>query len=169
MLINGLEGKPLPIYGDGLNIRDWLYVEDHCRAIDLILECGEAGETYNVGGGNEWTNIDIVTLICQRLDEAFARHADLQRRFPDAPAARGAPTQSLIQFVKDRPGHDRRYAIDARKIAAELNYQPQERFETGICKTLQWYIDHEDWWRSVMDGRYRSWLQRHYGTDCHNP
>ncbi len=169
MLIDGLEGKPLPIYGDGLNIRDWLYVEDHCRAIDLILENGQAGEIYNVGGENESTNIKIVTLICQLLDEAFGQHASLQYRFPNAPAAHGKPIHSLIHFVKDRPGHDRRYAIDASKIAADLDYKPQERFETGIRKTIQWYIDHENWWRSVMDGRYRSWMQRHYGADCHEP
>ncbi len=165
MLINGLEGKPLPIYGDGLNIRDWLYVEDHCRAIDLILDYGSAGETYNVGGNNERTNLDIVNVICQLLDEAFVEHPSLQRRFPDAPAARGEPTKTLVHFVKDRPGHDRRYAIDASKIATDLGYQPQERFETGIRKTIQWYLDHEDWWRQVMDGRYRSWMQRQYGSN----
>ncbi len=164
MLINALEGRPLPIYGDGLNIRDWLYVEDHCRGLNLILEHGEVGTTYNIGGDNERTNLDIVNVICQLLDEEFVQHAPLRHRFPNAPAARGAPTHTLIQFVHDRPGHDRRYAIDASEMTTNLGYRPQECFETGIRKTVQWYLDHEAWWRSVMDDRYRSWMQRHYGT-----
>ncbi|MDP2106643.1 MAG: dTDP-glucose 4,6-dehydratase, partial [Desulfobulbaceae bacterium] len=133
--VNILHGKPLPIYGDGLNIRDWLYVDDHCRGIDLVLNKGRIGEVYNIGGNNEWTNIDIVRLICRLVDEAFATNQDLPGRFPSAPASQGNSAESLITFVKDRLGHDRRYAIDAAKCRAELGYEPRESFETGIRKT----------------------------------
>jgi dTDP-glucose 4,6-dehydratase len=162
MLVNALEGKPLPIYGDGQNVRDWLYVADHCRAIARVLEAGRLGETYNVGGRSEWKNLDIVRLLCRFVDVAFAADADLAGRFPRAPAAAGRPTDSLITFVQDRPGHDRRYAIDASKIEGELGFLPAESFETGIAKTLQWYLAHEAWWRAVMDGSYREWVRRHY-------
>jgi dTDP-glucose 4,6-dehydratase len=162
MLVNALEGKPLPVYGDGQHVRDWLYVADHCRAIARVLEAGRVGETYNVGGRNEWKNLDIVRLLCRLVDEAFAADAGLARRFPRAPAAAGRPTDTLITFVQDRPGHDRRYAIDAAKIGGELGYFPAESFETGIAKTLQWYLAHEAWWRAVMDGSYREWMRRHY-------
>jgi dTDP-glucose 4,6-dehydratase len=165
MLIHALDGKPLPLYGDGRNRRDWLYVEDHCRGIELVLEHGRVGETYNIGGNHEWVNIDTVKLLCCLLDDAFRRDPTLQHRFPHAPAAQGTPTDSLMTFVKDRPGHDRRYAINASKLTTELSYQPRESFETGICKTIQWYLDHEPWWRAVMDGSYRQWLQRQYGVD----
>lgn len=141
MLINALEGKKLPVYGDGLNIRDWLYVEDHNRAIDLILHKGKVGETYNIGGNNEWKNIDIVNLVCELMDE----------RFSDSEFT---PHQSLITYVKDRLGHDRRYAIDADKISSELACFPEESFEKGIKKTINWYLDNEQWWRNVMDGSY---------------
>ena len=163
MLVNLLDGKPLPVYGDGLNVRDWLYVEDHCRAIDRVLQAGKTGETYNVGGRNEWKNIDIVRLLCQLIDEAFRTDSSLASRFPRAPATRGA-SEELISFVKDRPGHDRRYAIDATKIERDLGFCPQETFETGIRKTLHWYLANEPWWRSVMDGSYRDWVTRQYGT-----
>ncbi len=162
VLINILHGRPLPIYGDGLNVRDWLYVDDHARGIDLILHKGRVGETYNIGGHNEWTNIDIVRLICGLMDERFAAEPDLARRFPDAPQARGGAAESLITYVKDRPGHDRRYAIDATKTGAELGYRPQETFESGIRKTVQWYLDNEDWWRAVMDGSYKDWIDQQY-------
>ncbi len=164
VLLNILHGKPLPIYGDGKNIRDWLYVEDHCRGIDLVLKKGVIGEVYNLGGNNEWTNIDIVTLICRLLDEAFAEDDSLRQRFPKAPATAGHEASSLISYVKDRPGHDRRYAIDAAKCRTELGYAPQESFETGIRKTIGWMLDNESWWRAVMDGSYRDWLDRHYGA-----
>jgi dTDP-glucose 4,6-dehydratase len=164
MLVNLLDGKPLPVYGDGLNVRDWLYVEDHCRAIDRVIEAGRTGETYNVGGRNEWKNIDIVRLLCQLIDEAFRADSSLASRFPRAPAARGA-SEELISFVKDRPGHDRRYAIDATKIERDLGFCPKETFETGIRKTLHWYLANEPWWRSVMDGSYRDWVTRQYGTN----
>ncbi|HYM35395.1 MAG TPA: GDP-mannose 4,6-dehydratase, partial [Steroidobacteraceae bacterium] len=149
MLLNALHGKPLPVYGRGENIRDWLYVEDHCRAIDLVIERGKVGETYNVGGCNEWRNIDIVNHLCALLDQRFATNSELRKRFPDAPAVRGRATNSLISFVTDRPGHDWRYAIDADKIRRELGFQPSETFETGIAKTVDWYLANEAWWQAV--------------------
>ncbi len=140
---NILLGKPLPIYGDGKNIRDWLYVEDHCRAIDLILQRGKPGEVYNVGGENEWRNIDIVNLICSLLDEKFIADPTLKDKFPNSPCALGDSAKSLITFVTDRLGHDRRYAIDPGKCHAELDYRPLESFETGIRKTIQWMLDNQ--------------------------
>lgn len=137
---NILQGKALPIYGDGKNIRDWLYVEDHCRAIDLILHKGNIGEVYNVGGENEWRNIDIVNLICDLLDKALLQDSALLTRFPLTPCAKGGAAKSLITFVADRLGHDRRYAIDPSKCHAELNYRPLESFETGIRKTIDWML-----------------------------
>ena len=147
IIVNCLEGKPLPVYGDGKQIRDWLYVEDHCRGIDLILNKGRVGEVYNIGGNNEWTNIDIVTLVCELMDQ---HHPE------------GVPHKNLITHVTDRLGHDRRYAIDATKISKELGYKPEETFETGIRKTVQWYIDHESWWCGVMDGSYQEWFNKNY-------
>lgn len=143
IISNILNGKSLPIYGDGKNIRDWLYVEDHCRAIDLILQRGRPGEVYNVGGENEWRNIDIVNLICTILDERFAQDAQLRSRFPSSPCATGDKSNSLITYVKDRLGHDRRYAIDPSKCHAELNYRPSESFETGIQKTVDWMLKNQ--------------------------
>jgi dTDP-glucose 4,6-dehydratase len=148
-LTNILRGRELPVYGDGSNIRDWLYVADHCRGIELVLRRGEVGETYNIGGNNEWNNLAIVELLCDRLDLRFAENAELCRRFPDSPATRGE-SRSLIRFVTDRAGHDWRYAIDAGKIARELGYVPRESFETGIEKTLDWYLANEDWWRPLL-------------------
>jgi dTDP-glucose 4,6-dehydratase len=162
VLVNLLEGKRLPVYGDGLNVRDWLYVEDHCRAIERVIEAGRVGETYNVGGRNEWTNIDIIRLLCRLVGEVFAGDRTLAARFPRSPAAAGRSGEELITFVKDRPGHDRRYAIDASKIERELNFFPQESFETGIRKTLNWYLANEAWWRAVMDGSYRDWVRQQY-------
>ncbi len=164
MLVNALEGKPLPVYGDGQHVRDWLYVEDHCRAVERVLLEGRPGETYNIGGRNEWRNLDIVELLCELVDTAFSAAGALRDRFPRAPAARGAPTRTLIQFVSDRPGHDRRYAIDAGKIERELGFRPSESFETGIRKTLGWYLTNESWWRGVMDGSYRDWMRRQYAN-----
>jgi dTDP-glucose 4,6-dehydratase len=164
MVVNALDGKPLPIYGDGLNVRDWLYVDDHCRAIERVLEGGRVGETYNVGGRNEWTNLAIVRLLCRVIDEQFASDPSLAARFPNAPAAHGKQADSLLTFVPDRPGHDRRYAIDARKIETELGFVPAERFETGIRRTVGWYLANEAWWRGVMSGAYRKWIQAWYGT-----
>lgn len=155
MLVNALQGKALPLYGDGRNVRDWLYVDDHCRGIELVIDKGRRGETYNIGGNNEWHNVDIVQLLCRLLDERFAADADLCRRFPQAPAATGGSTEQLIAYVTDRPGHDRRYAINADKARHELGYVPQETFESGIRRTLAWYLDNEAWWRGIMDGSYR--------------
>jgi dTDP-glucose 4,6-dehydratase len=163
MLLHALEGKPLPVYGDGLNVRDWLYVDDHCRAVEQVLLRGTPGQTYNVGGRSEWRNIDLVRVICRLVDEAFAVEPTLARRFPRAPAAAGRSSEEHIAFVRDRPGHDRRYAIDASKIERELGFCPRESFETGIRKTLSWYLANERWWRAVMDGSYREWLVRQYG------
>jgi len=159
---NILDGRPLPIYGDGLQIRDWLYVDDHNRGIDLVVRQGKVGDTYNIGGNNEWTNIEIVRLICRLVDEKFAGSEAMRKRFPHAPQVSGSMAESLITHVKDRLGHDRRYAINAGKITAELGYAPVESFETGIRKTLDWYLDNEDWWRSVMDGSYRKWVELNY-------
>jgi dTDP-glucose 4,6-dehydratase len=155
MIVRALEGKPLPVYGKGENVRDWLYVEDHCRAIDHILARGREGETYNVGGCNEWRNIDIVNTLCGLLERRFAADASLARRFPACPAASGKPVAGLISYVTDRPGHDWRYAIDATRIRRELGFEPVERFETGIEKTVDWYLANESWWRAVLDGSYR--------------
>ena len=163
MLVNALDGKPLPVYGDGLNVRDWLYVEDHCRAVERVLLEGRPGETYNVGGRSELANVELVRRLCGLLDEAFADAPELARRFPRCPAASGGSTASLVTFVRDRPGHDRRYAIDARKIERELGFRPTETLETGLRKTLDWYLTHESWWRGVMDGSYRRWTAQHYG------
>ena len=155
-IVNLLQGKPLPVYGDGRNIRDWLFVSDHCRGIELVLDGGRVGETYNIGGNNEWANIDIVTLLCTLVDEFFAADATLAARFPAAMPAQGKASPTLISYVRDRPGHDRRYAIDAAKINTELGYVPAESFESGIRKTLAWYLANEAWWRSILDGSYRN-------------
>ncbi|MCU0968504.1 MAG: dTDP-glucose 4,6-dehydratase [Rubrivivax sp.] len=150
MIVNALAGKPLPVYGDGLQIRDWLYVGDHCSAIRTVLAKGRVGETYNVGGWNEKPNIEIVHTICALLDE--------MRPDPAGPYAR------LITHVKDRPGHDRRYAIDARKIERELGWRPAETFETGIRRTVRWVLDHEVWVREVQSGAYRDWVAANYAA-----
>jgi dTDP-glucose 4,6-dehydratase len=147
---NALAGKPLPIYGDGRQIRDWLYVEDHCRAIMTVLSGGKPGETYNIGGWNEMANIDVVKIICRLLDEL-------------RPRGDGEAYAEQITFVKDRPGHDRRYAIDATKIERELGWKPEETFETGIRKTVKWYLDNEKWVDGVTSGAYRQWVDLQYG------
>lgn len=163
VITNILFDKPLPIYGDGKQIRDWLYVEDHARAIDLVLKQGKLGETYNVGGINEWANIDIVNLLCRLLNEAFEADAELSSRYSNAKSAIQGAAETLITYVKDRPGHDRRYAIDPKKANDELGYMPKETFETGIRKTVAWYLNNEEWWSSVMDGSYKKWIDRQYG------
>lgn len=141
MIIKGLAGEPLPVYGDGQNVRDWLFVEDHAKALTLVLERGEVGETYNVGGRNERTNLHVVESICDLLDEVV-------------PAAAG-PRRQLINFVADRPGHDRRYAIDATKLETELGWRAEENFETGIAKTVRWYVDEQPWWRAILERGYK--------------
>jgi dTDP-glucose 4,6-dehydratase len=148
-ILNALEGKPLPVYGDGMNVRDWLFVEDHCSAIRAVLASGRVGETYNVGGNSERTNIDVVNTICDLVDEM-------------RPTSGQDPRRSLITFVKDRPGHDRRYAINADKLSRELNWKPAEQFETGLRKTVRWYLDHTEWVDSVRTGAYRDWIAKNY-------
>jgi dTDP-glucose 4,6-dehydratase len=150
MCINILLGKPLPVYGDGQNVRDWLYVRDHCQALDTVINQGKAGETYNIGGNNEVKNIDLVRMLCELMDELA----------PDLPVK---PAQNLITFVKDRPGHDRRYAIDASKIRTELGWQPQETVEGGLRKTIQWYLDHRDWWQPLLSKEYQEYYGKVYG------
>jgi dTDP-glucose 4,6-dehydratase len=149
MIVNALAGKPLPVYGDGQQIRDWLYVGDHCSAIRRVLEAGQPGETYNVGGWNEKPNLEIVHTVCALLDELRPKNG-------------GGSYREQITFVKDRPGHDRRYAIDARKIERELGWKPAETFETGIRKTVQWYLAHGDWVQRVQSGTYRDWIATQY-------
>ncbi|TIX48972.1 dTDP-glucose 4,6-dehydratase [Alteraurantiacibacter aquimixticola] len=149
-LLNALHGRHLPIYGDGMNVRDWLYVEDHCRGIDACLNRGKPGETYNIGGGEELPNMAVIDRICAEVDRAFATIDGLAARFPDAPAASGKPTAGLKTFVEDRKGHDRRYAIDETKARDELGYVPQHDFEQGLADTLRWYLNNEDWWRPLQ-------------------
>ena len=156
VIANALAGRPLPIYGDGMNVRDWLYVGDHCAAIRTVLARGRVGEVYNIGGGNEMTNLEIVRSICRILDQ----------RSPETARAAGGHHENLIRFVTDRPGHDRRYAIDARKIESELDWRPAESFSTGISRTIDWYLHHADWVARVQSGAYREWITRHYG-DAH--
>jgi dTDP-glucose 4,6-dehydratase len=150
MCINILLGKPLPVYGDGLNIRDWLYVGDHCRALDVVLHRGQPGETYNIGGNNEVKNIDLVHQLCELMDELAS----------DLPVQ---PTRQLITFVKDRPGHDRRYAIDATKIKTELGWTPQETLASGLRKTIEWYLNNRDWWQPLLSQEYQEYYQKVYG------
>lgn len=150
MCINILLGKPLPVYGDGQNVRDWLYVRDHCQALDTVIHKGKAGETYNIGGNNEVKNIDLVRMLCDLMDELA----------PDLPVK---PARNLITFVRDRPGHDRRYAIDASKIRTELGWQPEETVEGGLRKTIQWYLDHRDWWQPLLSKEYQEYYGKVYG------
>jgi len=147
MISNALEGKPLPVYGDGGQVRDWLYVADHCEAIRVVLERGKAGETYNVGGNSEKRNLEVVHALCDALQESKPRAGGYR---------------DLVKFVTDRPGHDRRYAIDARKIRRELGWQPRETFETGLAATVRWYLEHGEWVASVKSGEYRKWIETNY-------
>jgi dTDP-glucose 4,6-dehydratase len=149
-ITNILRGRKLPVYGDGSNIRDWLFVEDHCRGIELVLRRGKIGQTYNIGGNNEWNNLDIVHLLCDQVDDRFAADPVLAERYPDAPCAKGGKSRDLIEFVEDRAGHDWRYAIDASKIAGDMGYAPHESFETGLSRTLDWYLSNQDWWRPLL-------------------
>jgi dTDP-glucose 4,6-dehydratase len=149
MILNARAGKPLPVYGDGQNVRDWLFVGDHCDAIQAVLARGRVGETYNIGGWSEQKNLDVVETVCAILDELC----------PGDPVV---PHRRLIQFVQDRPGHDRRYAVDARKIARELGWRPQETFAGGLRKTVQWFLDHDDWVKNVTSGSYREWISKQY-------
>jgi len=163
VIINILHGKAIPIYGDGMNIRDWLYVDDHCRGIDLVIRKGRAGEVYNIGGCNEWANMDIVRLVCRHVDEAVVQDAALRQAFPDSPAASGESSEGLITFVRDRPGHDRRYAIDPERSRKELGYEPEVSFSSGIKLTAQWYLGNVNWWQDILDGSYTEWIEQQYG------
>ena len=149
MILNALDGRPLPVYGDGANVRDWLFVEDHCTAIRTVLEKGRLGETYNIGGNSERKNLDVVNTICDLVDEM-------------SPNTALAPRRNLITYVKDRPGHDRRYAIDASKLSRELAWQPSEQFESGLRKTVAWYLDHSSWVENVQTGAYLDWINQNY-------
>jgi dTDP-glucose 4,6-dehydratase len=149
-LINCLQGLPLPIYGDGLNVRDWLHVHDHCRAIDLVLARGRPGETYNVGGASEVPNLALIDRVCSLLDAEFRRDPGLQARFPDCPAARGRPVATLKVFVQDRAGHDRRYGIDMAKIRDDLGFRLTVDLATGLARTVRWYLENESWWRGIL-------------------
>lgn len=148
-ITNALRGKALPIYGEGKNIRDWLHVEDHCQGIDLVIKKGRVDQNYNIGGNNEWTNIDIVKLICAIIDQRFSEQPELADQFPQAQAVKGK-TEELITYVSDRPGHDLRYAIDASKIQSELGYQPAYTFEKGINQTVDWYLNNAGWWTPLL-------------------
>ena len=164
VISNILESKSLPIYGDGKQIRDWLYVDDHARGIDLIMRKGKNGESYNIGGINEWANIDIVNLICEIVDSKLSDNPTLQKQYPNAPVCHGKKSKDLITYVKDRPGHDRRYAIDPGKSNNEIGYTPEESFETGIQKTVDWYLNNETWWRAIISGSYQDWIKQQYNN-----
>ncbi len=155
IITNILNDKPLPIYGDGKQIRDWLYVEDHARGIELVLNKGRVGENYNIGGNNEWANIDIVNLVCKQMNDKFEANPELANKYPKAVKVIAGKSAELITYVEDRAGHDRRYAIDAAKMNNELGYAPVESFETGFAKTLDWYLAKDDWWISVLSGDYQ--------------
>jgi len=163
LTVNLLAGKPLPIYGDGLNVRDWLYVDDHCRGIDQVLQNGSIGRTYNIGAENELTNLDLVHRLCGLMDRLFEEDDTLPDRYPAAPPSQGKKCGSSITHVRDRLGHDRRYAIDNTRIASELGYRSSVTFDQGLEKTIRWYLDNEEWWRSVMDESYRNWIDLNYG------
>ena len=162
MILNVLHGRDLPVYGDGTNVRDWLFVDDHCLGIELAIQRGVPGETYCIGGNNERSNIEIVRALCGMIRDRFEGDASLRERFSGCPTARGASNEELITFVTDRPGHDLRYAINAGKARGELGYEPAESFESGFARTLDWYLDNDSWWSGVMDGSYREWMERNY-------
>lgn len=164
MIVNTLQGRSLPVYGDGRQVRDWLFVEDHCIAIDRILDADVTGWTFNVGGRAEHENIEIIRQLCSLLDERIGADARLGEQFPDCPASRGQRCAELITHVTDRPGHDRRYAIDPTRIAERLGFEPRETLRTGLSRTVDWYLANETWWRGVMDGSYRDWIERQYGA-----
>jgi dTDP-glucose 4,6-dehydratase len=163
MIIHALEGKSLPIYGDGSNVRDWLHVSDHCDAVMAVIERGRIGETYNIGGDNEQNNRDVVGTICDTLDRAFADDPKLTARFPSCPAAAKRSCRSLITYVTDRPGHDHRYAINAGKLADELGKRCSVDFQSGLGQTIRWYLAQENWWRDVTSGAYKAWIDKNYG------
>jgi dTDP-glucose 4,6-dehydratase len=162
MILNILAGKALPVYGKGDNVRDWLYVDDHARALQVVFEQGNNGETYCIGGHNEKTNLDVVHTLCDLIDARFSADTTLAAKYPNCPAAQGKASRSLITYVTDRPGHDHRYAIDASKLANELGWTPQETFDSGIAATVDWYLNNQDWVQQVQSGEYQQWLDKHY-------
>ena len=164
IIVNALRGLELPVYGDGRQVRDWLFVEDHCLAIDRILQADVAGCTFNVGGRAERENIQIIRRVCALVDARLAADESLRARFAECPASGGRSCAELITHVHDRPGHDRRYAIDPSAIAARLAFEPRHTLETGLARTVDWYLENEAWWRGVMDGSYRQWIERWYGA-----
>jgi dTDP-glucose 4,6-dehydratase len=166
MIVNILHGRALPVYGDGRNVRDWLHVTDHCRGIDLILSKGLPGEVYNIGGGSESENIELVKTLCAIADELFDAYPAVRTSYPECVATRGERAASLIRFVTDRPGHDRRYAIDCGKIERELGYRATVPLQEGLRQTFSWYLQNEAWWRRVMDGSYKQWIDTHYGQSA---
>ncbi|MDH3744916.1 MAG: dTDP-glucose 4,6-dehydratase [Acidobacteriota bacterium] len=161
-VVNLLQGKDIPVYGDGKNVRDWMYVEDHCAGIERTLERGQPGRTYNLGGNCERDNLTLIGTLCKTLDEVFAGDPDLAVRYPAALAAGGRPSAHAISFVSDRPGHDRRYAVDARRAAKELGYEPTTDLSAGLRKTVHWYLENEPWWRGVMGVSYDDWVREQY-------
>ncbi len=163
LIVNALNGKPLPIYGDGKQVRDWLYVEDHCAAIDRILGADAVGRTFNVGGRAEHENLHIVREVCAFIDARVGGDGSLCERFPECPAARRSRCDELVSHIRDRPGHDRRYAIDASLLSSSLRFSPRESLRTGLARTVDWYLENEAWWRGVMDGSYRTWIGQQYG------
>jgi dTDP-glucose 4,6-dehydratase len=164
VILNALMGKPLPIYGDGMNVRDWLHVEDHCDAIALVVEKGRDGETYNIGGGQELPNIELVRMLCGQIDARIAASPELAARFKDCPASSGRHCRELMTFVKDRPGHDRRYAICADKLFDELGFRARISLADGMARTVDWYIANEAWWQPIQSGAYRDWIKQQYGA-----
>jgi len=163
-IINILNGKPIPVYGNGKNIRDWLYAEDHCRGIEAILKQGRPGHTYNIGGECEETNIEVVETICSILDEIFIESPELLKQYKDTPANNQTNNSTLITYVTDRPGHDWRYAMDISKISSELGFAPVETFESGLRKTVQWYLENPEWWASLLNQSYDDWLEIQYSS-----
>jgi dTDP-glucose 4,6-dehydratase len=162
IIINILHGKPLPVYGDGRQIRDWLHVEDHCRAIVLALTRGKSGEVYNIGGNSETTNIEIVRTLCGLVDEYLSEHGDARKAFPASPAANDSRADGLISYVRDRPGHDRRYAIDYRKAERDLGYAPAGALAQGLRSTLDWYLANTGWWQTLLGRDYAAWIEKNY-------
>jgi dTDP-glucose 4,6-dehydratase len=164
-IVNLLHGKQIPIYGDGSNVRDWLFVTDHCRGIERILERGAVGRTYNLGGECEKSNLELIQDLCRLTDEAFEASPELHRQFAEAWPSGGRSCQEAVTFVKDRMGHDRRYAIDAARARTELDFEPTVGFEAGLRQTIRWYFEHTSWWSAIMDGSYREWIESQYGGD----
>jgi len=164
IMINILHGKPLPVYGDGMQIRDWLHVADHCRGIELALTRGRSGEVYNIGGNSEVANIEIVQMLCDLMDKQLLANPDLRATFSTSPASLGRQATALITHVRDRPGHDRRYAINYRKAQTELGYAPACTLATGLAATLEWYLANAAWWRALLGRDYAAWVQKNYGT-----